>query len=545
MRIYFYFLATKIVIIKFFKKIYFSTSYYNKFLQSRIPERFHYYPNPFLLSIFTSHKNFSFKVENVKPHIFWTKKETRKERDNLHNFLWLNLLDRKNENLVIQEIVGFWIHKNSKYKSEIWNDRIIGKRIISWILNAEIILKNTDGLFKVNFFQSILVQINHLKKNVKFITSQSKKIEVVTAIILSGLVFREYKENFDFGTKELKKIIVNNFDENGFPNNRNPNDLISFSKFFILIKECIKDAQILIPEYLEEIIEKNLNCLNSIKTSNEKMPLFNGATEIDITNFLSYIDRLNYKLKKTNNIVGKIYILKNKKHDIFFDVGSTPPLKLSNKYQSGPLSFEYVIGENKIVTNCGYGNQISKKAELISRLTSAQSTLCIDNTSVVKFERNKILNNILGNSLKTNFKVYNLKYENNEQQIIASAEHNAYEKQFGFCHKREINLIKKNSCLQGTDFLIKKESSPNELSYHIRFHLYPGISAVKTIGGDGVLIQVEKNKSLMFKSQDQKIIIEKSIFLGRNQILNNFCITLSGIIKDKDKKIDWKFTKDI
>ena len=45
MRIYFYFLATKIVIIKFFKKIYFSTSYYNKFLQSRIPERFHYYPN--------------------------------------------------------------------------------------------------------------------------------------------------------------------------------------------------------------------------------------------------------------------------------------------------------------------------------------------------------------------------------------------------------------------------------------------------------------------------------------------------------------------
>ena len=87
MRIYFYFLATKIVIIKFFKKIYFSTSYYNKFLQSRIPERFHYYPNPFLLSIFKSHKNFSFKVEDVKPHIFWTKKETRKERDNLNRVM--------------------------------------------------------------------------------------------------------------------------------------------------------------------------------------------------------------------------------------------------------------------------------------------------------------------------------------------------------------------------------------------------------------------------------------------------------------------------
>ncbi len=545
MKIYFYFLATKIVIIKFFKKIYFSTSYYNRFLQSRIPERFHFYPNPFLLSVFTNHKNFSFKVENVQPHIFWSKKETRKERDNLHNFLWLNLLDRKNDNLVTQKIIRFWINKNSKYKSEIWNDRIIGKRVISWILNAEIILKNSDSIFRVNFFQSILVQINHLKRNIKFITDQSKKVEVITAIILSGLVFREYKENFDFVVKELEKIIVNNFDQDGFPLNRNPNDLIFFSKFFILIKECIKDAQILIPEYLDEIIEKNLNCLNSIKTSNEKIPLFNGASEINIADFFSYIDRLNYKFKKVRNLVGNIFILKNKKHDIFFDVGGTPPIKLSHKYQSGPLSFEYLAGSNKIVTNCGYGNQISKKAELISRFTSAQSTLCIDNTSVVKFERNKILNNILGNSLKTNFKVYNQEYENNEQQIIAAAEHNAYEKQFGFCHKREIKLIKKNCSVIGSDFLIKKRDNPVELNYHIRFHLYPGISAVKTIGGNGVLIQVEKNKSLMFKSIDQDINIEKSIFLGRNQILNNFCITLSGVIKNNDKKVDWEFSKDI
>ena len=41
---------------------------------------------------------------------------------------------------------------------------------------------------------------------------------------------------------------------------------------------------------------------------------------------------------------------------------------------------------------------------------------------------------------------------------------------------------------------------------HIRFHLYPGISAIKTIGGDSILIQIKKNKSLVFSSQIKKFL---------------------------------------
>ena len=79
--------------------------------------------------------------------------------------------------------------------------------------------------------------------------------------------------------------------------------------------------------------------------------------------------------------------------------------------------------------------------------------------------------------------------------------------------------------------------------YNIRFHLYPGIAAVKTIKGDSVLIQVKKNKSFILESKDNQIEIEKSIFLGRNQIINNICITISGEAKDKNKIINWVIKK--
>ena len=63
----------------------------------------------------------------------------------------------------------------------------------------------------------------------------------------------------------MENLVKNFFDSNGFPLSRNPNDLIFFSKYFIFCKEIVKDSQKYVPEFLEDIIEKNLNCINFIK----------------------------------------------------------------------------------------------------------------------------------------------------------------------------------------------------------------------------------------------------------------------------------------
>ena len=95
-----------------------------------------------------------------------------------------------------------------------------------------------------------------------------------------------------------------------------------------------------------------------------------------------------------------------------------------------------------------------------------------------------------------------------------------------FSSSIELELQKNNNSLYGSDELINKYSR-EDVRYDIRFHLYPGISAVQTMGGNSVLIQIKKNKSLMFTSKGQKLFIEKSIFLAGNKILNNLCIKVS------------------
>lgn len=541
---YFYFLAIKTNLIKVIKKTYFTTDYYNKSLKSEVPKQFYFFPNPFLLSSITSYKNFSFKITQMNLDSFFDAQITQFEREKINSFLWLNLIDRKNDNLVLQKIITLWIEKNNKYKQIIWENSIISKRIISWILNADIILSNTDNHFKKTFFESIIIQTNHLKKNIKFEKNSSKKIEILTAIMLSGLVFKEYLENFNHCLKELENLIKDFFDTDGFPLSRNPNHLLKFSKYFILIKECTKDAQQYVPDFLDDIIQKNLDCIKNITTPENKMPLFNGATEVDMESYFKYINNLNYKSKIIKNIVGGISILKFKKNVVFLDTKEPPKKEYSKAYQSGPLSFEYYIDGNKIITNCGFGYNISRKAMLLSRLTSAQSTLSINDTSVVNFERNKFMNKAFGNSIKNSFKVSKENFNDNENEVKINVSHNAYKDNFGLTHTREIKIDKKNKNLIGIDHLTNLNNQ-KDTKYDLRFHLYPGISAVQTLGGNSILIQVSKNISLIFSSKSQQLSIEKSIFLGSNKILNNLCITISGDLNNNDKIINWEIKKNI
>ena len=96
----------------------------------------------------------------------------------------------------------------------------------------------------------------------------------------------ELNSNYNLGIKELENYIKDFFDKDGFPLSRNPEDLLYTAKYLVFCKKIIEDAQKYVPEFLENIIEKNIVCLNFIRNPNNQLPLFNGASE----NFINQFD---------------------------------------------------------------------------------------------------------------------------------------------------------------------------------------------------------------------------------------------------------------
>ena len=63
------------------------------------------------------------------------------------------------------------------------------------------------------------------------------------------------------------------------------------------------------------------------------------------------------------------------------------------------------------------------------------------------------------------------------------------------------------------------------------------------MSGNSALIQISKNKSLIFTISDENLEIEKSIFLGARKIIDSVCITISGNLVNKNKIFNWEIRK--
>ena len=94
-----------------FRNFYFRSNYYNKKLITFIPDRFFYKPSTYLSASLTTFSNDFYKITETKPELLW-KVDTKDKLkfENLHNFLWLSRLDRKNSKIITKNIIKSWIN---------------------------------------------------------------------------------------------------------------------------------------------------------------------------------------------------------------------------------------------------------------------------------------------------------------------------------------------------------------------------------------------------------------------------------------------------
>ena len=134
-----------------------------------------------------------------------------------------------------------------------WEIDTLSRRIISWITNSQLTYDEGDKIYKEKFNRIIFKQINHLINEIKRSDNYHDKLIGCSAIILTGISYNDEKY-LDFGLELLKKIITSCFDTEYFPKSRNIRQLVFYLKYFIILREFLKESSNEIPGYLDEII---------------------------------------------------------------------------------------------------------------------------------------------------------------------------------------------------------------------------------------------------------------------------------------------------
>ena len=335
-----------------------------------------------------------------------------------------------------------------------------------------------------------------------------------------------------------QKIIKYSFDKEGFTKSRSFRQLVFYLKYFILIRELLKESINEIPEYLDETIFYLGKFYSHIWQSTKSSLLFNGNQEYDHKDFDNYLKIRGYKFKSEFKESGGYIVLNKKKILLAMDVGCAPEKKFSKNYQSGALSFELLFEGEKLITNCGYFQNLNHQLNRISKSTAAHSTLVIDNNSINKFYKNNNKEYLV----EKNFKILNKKIllDNNTWKIYAS--HNGYQKTYGIIHQREIVCDFNNYRIAGNDKLIKNKNHKKS-NFEIRFHLSPKARVTKTQDGKSILIEIAKS-GWKFICFEHEINIERGLYFGeKNLYTENQNILISGITRSEDQKINWEISK--
>jgi len=526
------------ILSKQIREFYLNSSIYNKKISKIDVNTLTYKPNLSILSSLVKYEKKKDKIENFHVSSIWeNKKISNKDFKKLHSFYWLFSIDLKSSNKITQSIIQNWIDKNQNYKPKNWEIDTLSKRVIAWISNSKMTYDSSDNIYKNKFNEIINKQVNHLINEINRSNLVDNKMIGCTAIIVTGISYKNDRF-LSYGLNLLKKIINSSFDSQYFPKSRSIKQLIFYLKYFVLIRELLKESLNEIPEYLDEIIFYLGKAYDFSWGSLKKSLLFNGNHEDDYSDFDKYLSLYRYNFRSNTQELAGYSILKNKSVIIAMDTGSNPDKKFSENYQSGPLSFEFFFQGNKLICNSGYYQDHNHQLNRISKSTATHSTLILDNSSVCTFKKSKNGPNIINKGFKTFNN--NIVYEKNFWSIKSS--HDGYLTKYGVIHERILEFYPKTNKIVGKDKLIKKNNFKSS-NFEIRFHLMPDTKVTKTQDNKSVLIELE-NSGWKFFSNHGYIGVETGLYFGsKNTYKENQNIFISGVTQNDDQLVEWELNK--
>ena len=521
------------------RNIYLNSSIYNNKISKIEDNNLEYKPSPSLLDCLIKYEKKKIKIEDFSLNSIWSSNNiNKKDYKKLHSFFWLFSLDLKSSKKSTQSTIENWIESNQKYNFKNWDTDILSKRIIAWISNSKLTYEDSNEEYKKKFNATIQKQVNHLINEIERSEWIDDKMIGCSAIILTGLAYKNNSRYLSFGINLLKKIIKFSFDDNGFPKSRNIRQLIFYLKYFVLIREWLKESQTDIPEYINETIYYLGQSYALICQDLNQNILFNGNHIAYNGDFENYLRRLGYKFKSETTEVGGYVVLKNKKIALVMDVGEPPEKKFSTDYQSGALSFEIIIDSKKLISNSGYFQNYKHQLNNLSKSTAAQSTMIIDNNSSCNFKKESNQKSIIEQGLKIIKK--SIIFEKNYWSIKSA--HDGYNKKYGVIHERQIEFFTEKNKFIGTDKLIIKKKIKN-FNFEIRFHLEPDVKVMKTQDEKSIFIELDK-EAWKFVCEDHSVNIETGLYFGKkNSYTENKNIFISGMTQTENQTIKWELIK--
>jgi uncharacterized heparinase superfamily protein len=436
----------------------------------------------------------------------------------LHGFGWLRHLRAAGHPAAREmalAIVRDWIRRHGSRRGVPWEPQVIGRRLMSWIANAAVLLDGVDATTYDRTANSLGDQLIHLAATWRDAPDGGPRLLALTALVLADLCVAGHDRHLreieaDFAAELNRQILPD-----GGHVSRNPRVLVELLLDFLPLRQCFAVRSRTPPAALDAAIGRMMPMLRFMRLGNGTLARFNGmgASTMDaLATVLAYDDATG--LASQHAQASGYARLERGETVLIVDVGPPPPLELSGKAHAGCLSFEMSSGRQAIFVNGGCPGPADQDWRAAARATASHNTVCLAGHSSGKIVRHELLERLVGAPPIRLPDHVVARIDEGAAGIMLEASHDGYLRRFQLLHRRWLRLDASGLKLDGRERLGPARGQLRlsiDVPFAVHFHLHPEVTCAAGASPGTAELTLRDGQRWRFAADGTQLSIEESI----------------------------------
>jgi uncharacterized heparinase superfamily protein len=453
----------------------------------------------------------------------------------MHGFSWIRDFRAHggdNARRHARALIDDWLSRHSKWTAGSWAPEILGMRVANWIALHDFYCLSADDGFRARIFGSLMRQSKHLAR---VLPGRVKGLDLLVALkglALSGLCLPGGEPRLALALRLLEKELPRQILADGTHADRNPLSVLESLRHLIDLRAALVAKREEVPDALQHAIDRLTPALKFFRHGDGGLALFNGAEECSQVALDAVLAQSNAKGRPLRSAPHSGYErLLAGRALVIMDTGIAPEKGLDTFAHAAPLAFEFSLGRDRVVVNCG---RLPGRPDIDTALrgTAAHSTVTLA-------ERNAAELTASGGIGRTGDPVKLGRVEENGATLV-DATHDGYLEQLGAAHRRRLYLNESGEDLRGEDCI----TGPAGLPFAARFHLHPKVTVSLTQGGDA-LLRLPSGVGLRFQCRGGTLTLEDSLYCpGTSPPRRTRQLVIQGHTDAGGALVKWAFVRE-
>lgn len=448
----------------------------------------------------------------------------------LHGFAWLAHLEAAGSAMYrayARTLVLDWMTSARSLPQEARLPDVAAVRLMALVRHAPFLLKGAGSTFEDRFLRLIARETSQM-------AHEPGRIEQALALAYAVTAFESSAASRNHAYERLEAAIAEHILPDGGHASRNPAILLQLLLDLVPLRSAIIAAREPLPQRLSAGIERMLPMLRFFCHGDDGLAVIQGVADPAVREVRAVFGQDTTMGRPLSLAAYSGFSrMAHGQATVVTDFGSDVAC-------SGPLAFEFSDGPARIVVNCGYPADGSKRWIYAASGPAAHNTLSLDGYAIEKVQ--SALVRWAGGFRQKETERRGI----SETGTHGTLFHGGNVLDGNLLHERDLYLSIAGDDFRGEDRFVRDTAGNPALTglpYTLRFHLHPSVKATLSQDGETVMLMLANRTAWRFAAKGCVIDLTDSVYLaGLPQPRRTQQIVLKGVIGRHDR-VNWAFKR--